>query len=82
MPHDCKNRLIETGDTIRVKPQNHERQYVGAVLKVWPGADTCSGHFQFTPIGGVGPIVEMFDAPESTLILKANGDLPEEKAEE
>ena len=72
MPHDARGRLIERGDWIK----GGETPVVAQVTDVTKGTTTCNVQAAWLVPGGTSS--GYFNANETTLVLKANGDDPEE----
>jgi hypothetical protein len=77
MPHDARERLIERGDWIKTGGfSSAEKPVIAQVHGITPGTDTCNVQATWLVPGGTSG--SYFTASETTLVLKANGDDPEE----
>ena len=77
MPHDRKGRELEVGDFVHAQPLNHSNTpVVGRVIQIKAGAQACSGKIGWYGIGVKHE--DYFDAGDSLLICKCNGELVDE----
>jgi len=77
MPHDIRGRLIEKGDTIKVKPLNDEpeKSVIGHIIDIHSDTQECTGQVQW-PFEDEHK-TDYFGASDCELLLKANRDEPD-----
>ena len=74
MPHDSRQQLLSPGDYIIFKPLNGAKLSVGRIINI-SLSEICSGQALYVA-DFEGMRSDYFDAKDSVLVLKSDGQLP------